>query len=127
MTGEENKKNSADFSAQRNEFFMRQTMSNKLLPPRIQPITSAKAASEEAVVEETTTEKVEVDSEKTVKAVMEALETVGPEASKHLTKKDKDYIKSVCLKENDDTYMFLIYMTIAILVGYSVGSYMNKN
>ena len=36
-------------------------------------------------------------------------------------------IKSVCLKETDDTYMFLVYMTIAILVGYSAGSYMNKD
>ena len=120
---EENKKNSADFSAERNEFFMRQSVGKKLNPPRIQPTTSAKASNEVVETEQTVDTNVEVDAEQTVKAVMEALVTVGDDASKHLSSEDKKFIKTVCLKE-DSTYTNVMYVLIILLIGFAVGKTM---
>lgn len=120
---EENKKNSADFSAERNEFFMRQSVGKKLNPPRIQPTTSAKASNEVVDTEQTVNTEVEVDAEQTVKAVMEALVTVGDDASKHLSNEDKKFIKTVCLKEDSD-YTNIIYAIIILLVGFTIGKSM---
>tara|TARA_B100001989_G_C24489217_1_gene438616 strand:- start:86 stop:463 length:378 start_codon:yes stop_codon:yes gene_type:complete len=120
---EENKKNSADFSAERNEFFMRQSVGKKLNPPRIQPTTSAKASNEVVETEPTVDTNVEVDAEQTIKAVMEALVTVGDDASKHLSSEDKKFIKTVCLKE-DSTYTNVMYVLIILLIGFAVGKTM---
>lgn len=120
---EENKKNSADFSAERNEFFMRQSASKKINPPRIQPTTSAKASNEVVETEQSVDTNVEVDAEQTVKAVMEALATVGDDASKHLSNKDKKFIKTVCLKE-DSNYTDIMYIIVLILIGFAVGKVM---
>ena len=120
---EENKKNSADFSAERNEFFMRQSVGKKLNPPRIQPTTSAKASNEVVEADQAVETNVEVDTEQTVKAVMEALVTVGDDASKHLSKKDKKFIKKVCLKEESD-YTNIMYALIILLIGFAIGKTM---
>jgi hypothetical protein len=120
---EENKKNSADFYAERNEFFMRQSVGKKLNPPRIQPTTSAKASNEVVETEQTVDTNLEVDAEQTVKAVMEALVTVGDDASKHLSSEDKKFIKTVCLKE-DSNYTNVMYALIILLIGFAVGKVM---
>tara|TARA_B100000214_G_C23972990_1_gene631167 strand:- start:3854 stop:4240 length:387 start_codon:yes stop_codon:yes gene_type:complete len=123
---EENKKNAADFYSERSEYFMKQSMQNKLNPPRIQPMTSAKAANEVPETEEVVETKVDVDAEQTVKAVMEALVTVGDDASKHLSAEDKKFISKVCLKE-DNEYMTIVYIVMILLAGYMVGSYTKKS
>jgi len=120
---ETNKKNAADFSTERSEYFMRQSQGAKLVPPRIQPTTSAKASKEVSIESEEVNE-VEVDSEKTVKAVMEALETVGEDVSQHLTKKDKDFIRKTCLNESDTTTT--LYAIILVIIGITAGYMLQK-
>ena len=123
---EENKKNSADFATERNLYLTRQSNSNKLIPPRIQPMTSAKASEEVPENNSADSSEVEVDSKSTVKAVMEALVTVGDDASKHLSTEDKKYIKEKCLKEEYGYKEAGIVLGLLSL-GYFAGSYMSKN
>ena len=91
------------------------SVGKKLNPPRIQPTTSAKASNEVVETEQTVDTNVEVDAEQTVKAVMEALVTVGDDASKHLSSEDKKFIKTVCLKE-DSPYTNVMYVLIILLI-----------
>jgi hypothetical protein len=119
---EENKKSSADFSAERNDYYRLQHSTKKMIQPRIEPTTSAKASEEVEMNDEdveTVATKVEADNEQTVIAVMEALTTVGEEASKHLSASDKKYIKKVCLQESDTNiyYIGIVLIVLSFLLG----------
>ena len=129
--GEDNRKNSADFSAQRNEFFMKQSSNNKMIPPRVFPSTSAKAVADEETKSEVPEEsKVMVDNEATMKAVVEALHVVGEDVATHLSESDKKFIKEVCLKEETNSMSMIASMIIPLgfsfAAGYAVSKYFNK-
>jgi hypothetical protein len=127
--GEDNRKNSADFSAQRNEFFMRQSSNNKMIPPRVIPLTSAKAVADEETKSEVPEEpKVVVDNEATMKAVVEALHVVGEDVAAHLSESDKKFIKEVCLKEETNSMGMIALMLIPLgfASGFALSKYLNK-
>ena len=126
--GEDNRKNSADFSAQRNEFFMKQSSNNKMIPPRVFPSTSAKAVSadEETKSEVPEESKVVVDNEATMKAVVEALHVVGEDVAAHLSESDKKFIKEVCLKEETNSMRMIASMIIPLGFSFAAGFAVSK-
>lgn len=118
---EENRRNSADFNAERNEYFMRQSLGKKLLVPRLSPSISAKASSEEPEDPEFI-EPREDDKQETIKVVLDALASLG-DASKHLSEDDKSYIASVCLQdeEPETSSSPVLFIVIALIVGLMLG------
>lgn len=123
-SAEEFGKSAADFHAERDVFFMRQSANKKLLAPRITAVTSAKAASEEEERLPESTPKVDVSE--TVNAVMEALNTVGEDAKKHLTEEDKKFIKNTCLSDDSqgESSNLAFFIIIALIIGVLIGKKM---
>ena len=100
-----------------------------MIPPRVIPLTSAKAVADEETKSEVPEEpKVVVDNEATMKAVVEALHVVGEDVAAHLSESDKKFIKEVCLKEETNSMGMIALMLIPLgfASGFALSKYLNK-
>ena len=125
---------SADFITQRNNEMTKQVMNRKKLAPRLDMGVSAKAVSQsQPMLDDSVTnndgEKRVVDKEKTVEAIMDAVQAVGDDFKSLLNQEQLESMKKAGFnkdnKKSSDECRNL-YNAMFVLMGFAAG-YMIAN
>ena len=120
---------SADFITQRNNEMTKQAMNRKKLTPRLDMGVSAKAVSQsqplpsDSETNNDVTKKV-VDKERTVEAIMEAVQAVGDDFKSLLNPEQLESMKKAGFDKNDkksSDECKNLYNAMFVLMGFAAG------